>query len=320
MKNKTLTATVVILGLIATVGSVYALRDKTIFTDPPGQVVLNFYEDWVEYDGNPIVDRIYNESELVTDNFKTETDNIIDSFDKGGYDPVLCAQDVPSGVEVSNVSIDGSNAMITLKEYFGGSDRIIEVAMEKDGFKGWKIDDIICQEGENEADNNISENIKNLVSEYIRNNIAELSPVDPVLGGNFYVTSINFNAPNEGIVDYEDGHMALQAEVQFQVPSAEEVVIEKFEVSEDEQNANKNDNFSEIGNLTEQNNNWVLVYEEPGKPALNVELQFSDQSECFDSDSEKIACEPGSWEEGIRVEVSGFESEKSVQVSELRKK
>jgi hypothetical protein len=320
MKNKTLVAAVVVLGLAATVGSAYALRDKVVFSDPPGQVVLDFYENWVDHDGNPIVDRMYNESDLVTDEFKAEIDDIIASFDKGGYDPVLCAQDVPSGVKVSNVSVDGSKATVTLKESFGGSDKMIEVAMKKDGFSGWKINNIICQEGQAEADNNTSPAIKDLVGGYIRDNIAELSPVDPVLGGSFHVTSIDFTGPYECMVDYEDGHMAVQAQAEFRIPSAGEVVIEEFEIPEDEQDGDKTANFSETGNLVERNNNWTLVYEAPGSPALTAEIQFGDQSECFDSDNEKIACEPGSWKEGSRVEISGSGSEGSVKVNKLIKK
>jgi hypothetical protein len=320
MKNKTLTSAVVILVLVAAGGSVYALRDRVLFTQSPEQITLDFYENWVGYDGNPVADRMYNESDLTTENLKLKLNGIIDSFDKSGYDPVLCAQDIPAGIEVVNVSKDDNKAIVTLKENFGGSEKIIEAIMEKGSFGSWKIDNIICGEGENSSDNKVSPAIKEMVSSHIKNNISDLSPTDPVLGGSFYVTSIDFTAPYECIVDYEDGHIALRAKAEFQVPSAGEVVIENFEIIEDEQGESGADNFSRSGNLVERDGNWTLVYEEPGKPALTARLQFSDQSKCFTNNNEKIACEPGSWEEGSKVEVSGTETNGIVKVNNLIKK
>lgn len=320
MKNRILVTAVVVVGLMATAGGVYALRDKVFFSSSPEQTVLDFYETWAEYDGNPMVDRIYHDNEAVTSEFKTEMDGIIDSFDKGGYDPVFCAQDMPGSVEVTNISINGDEAVVTLKEDFGGSVKMIEVVAAKDGFREWKIDRIICQEGQSGADNDISPAIKESVGEYIKDNIAELSPEDPVLGGNFFVTSINFIGPNECVVDYEDGHIVLRAKAEFRVPSAGEVEIVEFEIMEDEQSDGSDIEFSRTGNLVERDDQWVLVYEEPGKPAVTARLQFIDQSACFSDAGEEIACIPASWEEGVRVEVSGTETGDLVKVDRLAKK
>ena len=50
-----------------------------------------------------------------------------------------------------------------------------------------------------------------VVEKYIGNHISELSPQKEVLGGSFFVTKISWIENNLGRVEYEDGHIALQA-------------------------------------------------------------------------------------------------------------
>lgn len=65
--------------------------------------------------------------------------------------------------------------------------------------------------------NEISNETKNIVQDYINNNISQLSPEPEVLGGTFYVTKIKFENPNKVTIYYEDGHIALQAEANFEL-------------------------------------------------------------------------------------------------------
>lgn len=72
-----------------------------------------------------------------------------------------------------------------------------------------------------------------LVSGYIENNIAALSPEPAVLGGTFYVTNIEFNSGNSGTVEYEDGHIALTADFEYSVNEGEEgIQVTLFNVDE----------------------------------------------------------------------------------------
>lgn len=64
-----------------------------------------------------------------------------------------------------------------------------------------------------------------LVEEYIRENISTLSPEPEVLGGTFYVTEIEFAGEGGGVVEYEDGHIALVAEFQYEVSAEGEVEV-----------------------------------------------------------------------------------------------
>lgn len=48
---------------------------------------------------------------------------------------------------------------------------------------------------------------QNYAEEYIRNNISEISPSDPVLGGTWYVVEIEFMDDETVNITYEDGHI-----------------------------------------------------------------------------------------------------------------
>ncbi|MDD4290534.1 MAG: hypothetical protein PHH83_04705 [Patescibacteria group bacterium] len=46
---------------------------------------------------------------------------------------------------------------------------------------------------------------------FIKENISEISPKKEVLGGKFYITKFTWADDNNGLVDYEDGHIAFKA-------------------------------------------------------------------------------------------------------------
>ena len=54
------------------------------------------------------------------------------------------------------------------------------------------------------------------IENYVRINLAELSPVEPSLGGTFYITRIRL-LDGAGTVNYEDGHMAYIADFTYTV-------------------------------------------------------------------------------------------------------
>ena len=72
---------------------------------------------------------------------------------------------------------------------------------------------------------------QDLASAYIRGHIAELSPEPSVLGGNFFVTDISFPQSNRAIVSYEDGHIALAADVNYRVTDGQVVITSFTETS-----------------------------------------------------------------------------------------
>ncbi|HRY62158.1 MAG TPA: hypothetical protein P5056_00025 [Candidatus Paceibacterota bacterium] len=63
------------------------------------------------------------------------------------------------------------------------------------------------------------------VETYLRENIAEISPVDAVLGGKWYVVSVSVDPMNNsGTVVYEDGHIQEEREFSFVVGENGEIV------------------------------------------------------------------------------------------------
>jgi hypothetical protein len=316
MKNKFLG---IVLGLVLFLGvavlTFYLIKSTNQRNIEPAEVTLSFYSDWINYNGNPLGDGLHRRSNLLTPEFKDKIDDIIDSFTESSYDPILCAQDFPSRVEVRDISLDDNLALVTVENFFSGDNKILEVSLIKEG-GDWLISDIMCQSKSDEisVEDNLTNANKELVENYIKDNISSLSPEEAVLGGTFYVTGIRFLGDDNCLVDYEDGHIAFTALANFQISEANEVEIASFEIQ-------KNDevNFSEIGNivLNEDGNSWDIVYEKPGAPALRENLLFSKQSKCFVG-KDNTACFPSYWQNGDRVEISGILTATYVEVSTLR--
>lgn len=55
------------------------------------------------------------------------------------------------------------------------------------------------------------------VEKYLKGNISDISPEKEVLGGKFYITKIDWIGNNSGIIEYEDGHIALKASFDFDI-------------------------------------------------------------------------------------------------------
>jgi len=312
----------VLIASAAIIGASYALKGGFSSPDTPEKVTKDFYADWLAYNGNPLADKLYQNHEAVSDKFAAKVEQTVISFGKSGYDPVLCAQDRPEGLAVVNKSEKGDSAVLTIREKFSGKDKLLEVLLNRTD-SHWQIRDVICKEGEREGRQAVvpgaSPAIQDLVGNHIRNRISELSPKKEVLGGKFHVTSIEFISPTECIVDYEDGHIALTAQAEFTVPSADKVEIKSFELVHDYQEPGRNDNdFSEAGNIIGQDNDWQLVYEKPGQPALTADLEFGPQSSCFaGADQGLRPCLPPFWSSGDRVKVEGQVTDGTVAVSDL---
>lgn len=67
------------------------------------------------------------------------------------------------------------------------------------------------------------------IESYVTQNISTLSPEKEVLGGTFYVTSIQA-ADGQGVVSYEDGHNAYTADFTYMMSDREGIQITSFRV------------------------------------------------------------------------------------------
>lgn len=78
--------------------------------------------------------------------------------------------------------------------------------------------------------------------------------------------------------------------------------------------------FEKTGNLTKSDEDWILVYDGAGKPALMAKLVFSKESLCNISGRRAVLCSDAKLNVGDRVTITGREeTENTVSVTELIK-
>jgi uncharacterized protein YceK len=121
-------------------------------TAAPEEVVESFYDWHLGYPGNVMVGRAYRSSEYLTQEFIEKVDEIIASFDKGGYDPFLCAQDVPGDLVFDKAVVSGGEASVIVHEVWNPGteyEAITDVLVNLRMMDGqWKISDIFCKGSE----------------------------------------------------------------------------------------------------------------------------------------------------------------------------
>lgn len=123
------------------------LLDEVSCTNPdptartPEEVVDRFYSWWIHYPGNPLADQMYQGAGLyLTQDFIEEVTETIASFDGGGFDPILLAQDVPEAIVAEPAELDGDTAMVSVSTTFQG--HTFTVRLMREGAI-WKIDGVI---------------------------------------------------------------------------------------------------------------------------------------------------------------------------------
>jgi hypothetical protein len=109
----------------------------------PDDVVREFYGWYLDYSGeggdrrSPLADAAYRSSDDLTGACVARVDTVLTSFDKGGYDPFLLAQDVPTSIDVGVVEIFENVAHVPVETSFAGHAFLVTLIRE-DG--AWKID------------------------------------------------------------------------------------------------------------------------------------------------------------------------------------
>lgn len=84
-------------------------------------------------------------------------------------------------------------------------------------------------------------------------------------------------------------------------------------------------NFSEVGNIlnwdvqTESyTDDWTLLYEKPGNPAISVKLNFNENSVCDIGEGDEL-CDKNKFSNGDRAKVEGNRTNDTVTVIKLEK-
>jgi hypothetical protein len=114
-------------------------QDPLVLT--PEEVVEGFYNWYTEYPGNPN-QGAYRASPFLTESLMDSTAEIVAGFQMGGYDPFLCAQDIPDKIYVNAADISGQTAEIRVTSSFGGHEFKV-LLVQEDG--EWKIDEVRCR-------------------------------------------------------------------------------------------------------------------------------------------------------------------------------
>lgn len=128
-------------------GGDFALSWTSAMTHSPKQVVDEFYNWYLRYvtngagSGNALSARAYRSSDLLMPEFITKVDTILETSEINGpgYDPFLCAQNVPPSLAVDDVVVSGDAATVWIS-YQSLSFTASLTRFADD----WKITDIKC--------------------------------------------------------------------------------------------------------------------------------------------------------------------------------
>ncbi len=115
----------------------------------PETVVRSFYGWYLGYIGhgeemrNPLVDGAYRDCGYLSPAFEGQIEATLASFDKGGFDPILLAQDVPERVEVGAAVLLGDRANVRVQLFWGNnstpSERTVNLVLAGGS---WQIDGV----------------------------------------------------------------------------------------------------------------------------------------------------------------------------------
>jgi hypothetical protein len=148
---------------------------------------------------------------------------------------------------------------------------------------------------------NVSMEQSNKIDKYLNDNLEmdKYNVADGIVGGlrgyisGYMACVMNFSFPN--IIKTEGA------------PSVPQTDIRTIEIKCGFFNsnlANSANNFDKTGNLSRQDGKWVLIYEEPGKPALVASLSFNEKSIC-EKGAQKDVCVLNNLNIGERTRIVG---------------
>lgn len=110
----------------------------------PAETVQAFYNWYIHYRGNPLTSGAYKSSPYLGAEFVQKVEKLTGSFSGGGYDPIICAQDIPSSFTVSGTNPSGAGSAVLVSTNFPGHSFIVHLAQVKGR---WVISDVTCGGG-----------------------------------------------------------------------------------------------------------------------------------------------------------------------------
>ncbi len=113
----------------------------------PAEQVSQFYNDWISYPGNPLQGQRYDNPDRLTAEFIQRLDDTLAQSNLPA-DPILCAQNVPTRIEIGDTTTDADTASVIVQTIWAtgpDSATIQNVPVElvqQDG--RWLITDVVC--------------------------------------------------------------------------------------------------------------------------------------------------------------------------------
>jgi hypothetical protein len=107
--------------------------------DGPEEIVQAFYNGYIAHEGNPLVDKIYQNRMMLTDDFIAYMDDF--TATEIHYDPILCAQDRPERIITGKAEISGDLATVPVLSNFAGHSFEVKLLRVDDA---WQIDRVVC--------------------------------------------------------------------------------------------------------------------------------------------------------------------------------
>jgi hypothetical protein len=114
----------------------------------PEDMVRAFYQAWISAEGNPINQRIYDNTDYLTPDFIQRIDDSIVAQGGIAADPLLCAQNRPSQIEVGEATITADTASVTVQTIWAhgpDTNATRELQVELVYNEGqWRINNVRC--------------------------------------------------------------------------------------------------------------------------------------------------------------------------------
>jgi len=114
----------------------------------PKSLVQDFYTWYLNQFGktsetfrSPLADHVYRDSEYLTQKLIHKIDDLLDGFSAIGYDPFLCAHEIPSEIHVVGFFVNKDTANVVVHTNFLGHTFSLDLKSED---SRWFIDDIVC--------------------------------------------------------------------------------------------------------------------------------------------------------------------------------
>lgn len=125
-------------------GSISPQLEGPLINTPDGSVnaFYSWYLWYAKNIGNPLIDEAYHGNEYLSEGFVQKIDEMIESFDQGGYDPFICAQDIPDSISVGSMDVAGDTVQVSVSTSFENHQFNVLLWEVNDR---WVITDVVCE-------------------------------------------------------------------------------------------------------------------------------------------------------------------------------